>query len=255
MSEAEKFLEDLPGDQTDKSPDILEQPLNPEPEKAMDTDGEDVQDDGDDSKEFKPKNRRERRLQEKLQQERESSIFLAGKLEARTEAERALRSEDADYLKGIERIYGTDTPEAQLATDLLKKAIVGARDDARESALADYKQQREQEIAEQREAEAQLDGFIDEIEDTYDVRLTRAQEQGYFQLLERMSPKDANGDVTEYADPHAVWEVFQDRLKGKGTDNRAKQLSSRSMVPGGAIKESKLPDDSAARFLTEEGII
>jgi hypothetical protein len=255
MNEQEQFLKDLESDQDGKSVDILEQNLIPDLEKGEDDKKED--DKGGDSEgddEIQGKNRREKRLLKRLEAERNSSMFLAGKLEAREEARVAI-SESADYLKDVERIYGTDTPEAQLATDLLKKAIVGARDDAENRAYARIMDERKKEAEAERQAASQLDSFIEEIEDTYDVTLNEAQEKSYFTLLQKMSPKDTHGNVTEYADPHAVWEVFQDKLKSRGTDNRAKQLSSRSMVKSGASKETSLQDDSATRFLKESGII
>lgn len=242
MNETDKFLDDL---KTDTAP--LDTPLEPEkaPE-AADEGGE------TDIGELKPRNRRERRLQAALTAERESSIFLAGKLEARTEAERAL-TEESDYLKGVERIYGTATPEAQLATDLLKKAIAGARDEAEERAWNRMQAEREREAEAQREADRELDGIIDDLEDTYNVELTEPQERAYFRLLQEMSPKQ-DGVVTEYADPHAVWGVFQERIKNRGTGNRARDLASRSMVSSGS-SESTLKADASERFLKDNGII
>lgn len=248
MDEQQKFLEGLEGDQTPA--DIFELPLDGEP--AVVTEETEVEDtDGD----LKPKNRRERRLMRKLQEERESSMFLAGKLEARNEARSAL-DEESDYLKTVEHIYGTDTPETRTATDLLKKAMIGLRDDAENRAYDKIKaeQQREQQI--ELDATNELDSYIDDIEDTYDVELNPVQQTAYFQLLQKMSPKDRDGNVTQYADPHAVWEVFQEKITPKGTDNRAKALANRSMVQSGSpAKENSLQDDTHTRFLKENGII
>lgn len=256
MNEQEKFLKDLESDQN-REVDILDMPLDgstsaKEEDKKEDS-NEGSEDDGDDEG-LKPKNRRERRLLRKLDAERESSIFLAGKLEAREEAKKSV-TEESDYLKSIERIYGTDTPEAQIATDLLKKALTGVRDDAEQRAYDRMKSDREREVAEERDSSKELDAFVEDIEDTYDVSLTEAQETSFFKLLQKMSPKDREGRVIGYADPHAVWEVFSERLKSKGTDNRAKDLSARSMVQSGASKESSLKDDASSRFLRENGII
>lgn len=254
MNETEQFLKNITGEEPEKD-DLLDGPLVPEPAKeeepAVEAPETEVEDEGD---EFKPKNRREKRLLKKLQEERESSMFLAGKLEAREEAKR-VRDEESDYLKAIERIYGTETPEAQLATDLLKKAILGARDEARTLAVEEFRTERQREIQAEKEAKRELEGFIEDIEDTYNVSLTDAQEKSFFQLLQKMSPKDTEGNVVSYADPHAVWEVLQERMSKKGTDSRAKDLSFRSMVQSGAPKESTLQDDAGARILRENGII
>ncbi len=254
MNENEKFLQDLENDQNQGDVDILNQPLEPEVAKPKDdekpeNEGDENEDEGD----LKPRNRRERRLMRKLTSERESSIFLAGKLEARSEAEKSV-TEEADYLKSVERIYGNETPENQLAGELLKKAIVGARDDAENRAYNRIKSEQQQQVEEQRKAEGILDGFIEDIEDTYDVSMTEAMETSYFKLLQKMSPKDSQGNVTGYADPHAVWEVFQDKLKSKGTNNRSKELSNRSMTQSGTQQQSTLQNDTDAKFLRENGI-
>lgn len=249
MNEVEEFLKDTEGDPN--KVDVLEQPLDPETpvveEAKVGEEGTTTDEDG------KPRNRRERRLMAKLDAERESNIFQAGKLAAFTEVKKTV-TEESDYLKAVERIYGTETPEAQLATDLLKKAIVGARDDAKEQAIAELREERKREIEEQRAAEKELDDMVDELEDEYGVTFTDTQERAFFLLLEKMSPKDKDGSVREYADPHAVYEVFQERLK-KPVDNRAKDMSSRSMTNSGAPKESNLNSDVTARFLKEQGII
>lgn len=255
MNEVEKFLEDT-NPKVDVV-DVLDQPLVPddlakvEGEQVVDANANDSQDDGDDSK---PRNRRERRLMQRLEDEKQSSAFLAGKLSARSDAEKAV-SEEADYLKAVEQIYGNDTPEKQLATDLLKKAITGARDDAERRAYERLISERENESRSEAQANDELDTMIDELEDEHGVTLTPAQEKGFFQLLQKMSPKDSDGNVKEYADPAAVWEVFAERLQKRGGDNRAKDMSSRSMTQSGAARESNLTNDVTARFLNDNGII
>jgi hypothetical protein len=258
MSAQEEFLKDTEGK---KEVDILDQPLvededfeKSKVETKEDDKGTDDEDGEDATTDGKPKNRRERRLMAKLQSERESSMFLAGKLEARTEAAKAV-TEESDYIKSLEKIWGTETPEAQIATDLLKKAVVGARDDAEQRAFARLQELQRTEAQEERQADTELDNMIDDIEDTYSVSLTEPQEKAYFQLLVKMSPKDKEGRVSEYADPHAVWEVFQEKLQSKKPDTRAKDLSSRSMVHSGSAKDNKGATDAHEKFLKENGII
>ncbi len=243
-NELEQFLQDTEQQETnpfahlDKTPETVEQP-----EKEPEDDG------------LKPKNRRERRLSAKLEAERQSNMFLAAKLEAINEAKANLSDEQADYLKAIEQIYGTDTPEAQMATELLKKALVGVSREAEERALKRIQEERQQEQQAVAQAENQLEEILDEIEDTYNVDLTPDQERAYFTLLQKMSPKDKNGEVVSLADPHAVWEVFQDKLSRRPVDNRAKELSARSMTQNGAVKNSDLQEDAGLRLLKEMGVI
>jgi len=256
QNEVEKFLADT--EPNTNKVDVLDAPLVEDGTGATGqtatTENNEGNNTGEDLGELKPRNRRERRLMDKLAAERESSSFMAGKLAAREEAKSAI-TEESDYLKAVERIYGTDSPEAVLATDLLKKAIVGARDDAENRAYERIKSERQREIEEARQAEKQLDDMVDEIEDEYGVTLTDTQERAFFTPLERMSPKDKQGAVIEYADPHAVWEVFQEKLNKRPSDNRAKDMSSRSMTQSGSSTESNLNNDVQARFLKENGII
>lgn len=252
MNEQEKFFEATEEDL--KKVDVLEDPLIPENSGKSDED-KSTSAESSNEEDGQPRNRRERRLLAKLQAERESSMFLAGKLEARTEAQKAI-TEEVDYLKAIESIYGNESPEATLATDLLRKAIVGARDDAEKRAYDRITQERQSQNDEESEAANELDSFIEDIEEEYNVTLNDAQERSYFQLLQKMSPKDKQGNVIEYADPHAVWEIFSEKLNKRTNDNsRVKDLSSRSMVSSGTPIEGKTDDDATARFLREQGII
>ena len=260
MNEHEKFLNGLEENGTEV--DILEAPLTPEPAKEETEEASTVdepvtttQEESTDDSIFgiKPKNRRERRKLQRLVEDRESAIDLANRYSTIADNSRAA-TEETDYIKSVESIYGSDTLEAKTATEILKKALVGVRDDAENRAYERIKAERQQEIEAESQAEQRLDSFIDEIEDTYNVALTEAQERSYFQLLQKMSPKDRNGVVIEYADPHAVWEVFQERTTRR-PDNRAKDLSARSMVQSGTSKESNLQDDVTARALQDMGII
>lgn len=265
-NEYDQFLSGLEDDQQ-QGVDILEQPLVPgvppapgetPAQQVTPPQADDDDDDGGDVLEFKPRNRRERRLLRKLTDEKNSSSFLAGKLEAMTTAQQSLSNEEADYLKGLDSIFGTDTPETRAATDLLKKAFIGSREDAKRAAIAEYRAEQQQEAEKSQRAQAELDGFIDEIEDTYGVQLNATQEKSFVDLLRKMSPKDANKNIVGYADPHAVWEVFVERSKKTATPNvvpRAKNLANRSMTQGATPVPSTLQDDSAVRFLRESGII
>ena len=250
----EKFLGEL-GDDQNQEVDILDQPLVPEtttpPAKEDGVKPEEGEE--EDEFEFKPRNRRERRLLRTLDGERQSSRFLAEKLQTKTEADASL--ENSDYLKAIEKIYGTDSPEAVAATELLKQALVGVRNDAENRA---YNRMNADRIAEAQQAQRQqeeLDGFIDEIEDENNISLNPAQEKSYIELLKKMSRKDANGNIIAYADPHSTFEIFKERTKKKGTPPRAKELSNRSMAQTTSQGDSNLEDEVARRYLQANGII
>jgi hypothetical protein len=245
-----EFLKDL---EVPQSKDIFEQPLVDEPgvtQPPADTTAQVVE------PKDEPKNRRERRLEAKLQAERESSIALAARLEAITEAQRQQReTAPSEYVKQIERIYGTNTPEAQEATNLLVSALKGAEDRATERALEAFREeQRKAKEEEANEAKA-LDEMVDDIEDTYGVTLDDMSRKAFFQELERVSPKDRNGEIIAYADGHAVFEGLQARRHAAQPQTRAKDLASRGMVKTGAQAATTVQDDAQERWLKENGII
>lgn len=237
------FLKDIG---QEKSQDILTQPLVEQAPAATPEPTED---------EEEARNRRERRLKAKLQAERESAIALAARLEALTQAQRATQSSEVDdYLRVAEQIYGNTTPETAAATELLKKSLLGAEERAYARALQAFEERQQAEEAEVQEAERSLDQMVDDIEETYNVSMDETTQQAFYQLLERLSPK-RNGEIVEYADPHAVWEQLQARRQQNAVPNRAKDLAARSMARTGAQTNSNLEDDAHARWLRDNGII
>lgn len=251
MDEQEKFLKDLEPKEDGKL-DLFEAPLNgesPEPAEKKE-EPEEVPDD--------IKNRRHKRLEAKLQAERESNIQMAARLEAISEAKKfAADSEPNKSLESIDRIYGTDSPEGVAATELLKNALQGVQKKATEDALEIFRKE-QREIAEaSRKEERALDSMLEEIEDEYNVDLTSPKSEelrkSFFKRLEKLSPKDSDGNILHYADHHAVWEDLSAQIQKK-PETRAKDLSSRSMVSTVAT-ESKSTSSAGEKWLIENGII
>lgn len=252
MNEENQFLKEL--EQTDEiKVDNFDAPLTETPKEPQAL--EVVEDEDDPEKQPESvKDRRHRRLEAKLAAEREANIRLAARLEAVAEAKNA---DTDDYLKSIERIYGTDSPEAQTATELLKTALKSVEDRAHQRALEDMRAERESEKAQVSKEEESLDLMIEELEDEHGIDLTSARAEstrkGFFTLLEKMSPKDSQGNIIAYADHNAVWEAFQDKLNKKPV-NPAKSLASRSMTPSANSTAGTL-DTAGEQFLKENGII
>jgi hypothetical protein len=243
MNEENKFLEDL---DPENKPNPLDAAVFPEEKEIIEP--EEVPEN--------IKNRQHRRLEAKLQAEREANIELSARLEAIAEAKRSTESE-SEYLSAVERIYGTNTPEALTATDILKNALKGVKEEAKEEALAVLREEQRQAEAEVAREVDHLDSIQEEIEDTYGVDLSSPEakelRQTFFKRLERLSPKDSDGNVIEYADHHAIWEDLQSKIQ-KRTESRAKDLSARSMVNSGS-PESKLTQSAHEKWLLENGII
>lgn len=260
MNETQKFLEDS----EEKKVDIMDMPLDggevskpTATEDAATTDDENAEDPEKQTDEVK--NRRHRRLEERLQAERESNIALNARLQTIAEAKKG-SGEEADFLKGVDRIYGTDTPEAVAATELLKNTLRGLHDSAKQSALEEVRAERQKEVEAQRKADQEVSHMIEEIDEDYNVDLSSTGNErlrkGFFSLLQKMSPKDADGNITQYADHTAVWEAFQAQMNSKkSTENRAKDLASRSTTQSGASAGAKTQDDAATKWLKENGII
>ncbi len=249
-NEQEQFLKDITSEGADQDPfAYLNEQLPVEQPKEEGTPDESAKPEG----ELEPRNRRERRLEARLQAERESGIQLAARLQA-LEEQRSTPAQASEAVSSIERIYGVDSPEAREATEILKNELARVREEATQAALSALEERSSRETRAVKEAEQQLDGMLEEIEDEFDVDLDQQSRTDFFKLLERMSPKDRDGNIIQYADHMAVWEDYQTRMK-RPADNTAKNLSARSMTSGSAAADTNLSNDVAERYLRENGII
>lgn len=242
MSETSEFLKELEVENKDS---VLETPITEEAAKA----------ETEEESEQKLKNRRERRLAAKLQAEREANIDLNARLQTINESKNLRAStDDAEYLKRIEKIYGNATPEAKEATELLKEAMRGLEESATQRALEKLQAERGSEAKAAQDEEKNLDNILDTVEDNHGIDMSsEAERKGFLALLEKLSPKDKDGDIIEYADPDATAELYLSRKEK--SSSRAKELASRSMTRSGSSQPSKLEEDAAVRFLRENDII
>lgn len=249
-SEQEQFLKDIGTEGGDQDPfAYLNEQLPVAQAEQEGTTNESAGKDG----ELEPRNRRERRLEARLQAERESGIQLAARLQA-LEEQRNSPAQTSEAVSSIERIYGVDSPEAREATEILKSELARVREEATQAALSALEERNSRETQAVQEAERQLDGMLEDIEDEFDVDMTDQARTDFFKLLERMSPKDKDGNIIQYADHIAVWEDYQTRIQ-KPADNTAKNLSARSMTVSATAADTSLSNDVAERYLRENGII
>lgn len=247
MDETKQFLEELdskPENILDKldAPDSVVEPIAEVKEPEEDN-------------EFKAKNRRERRLVEQNQRLREEAIASRAREEALAEARKINEgTQTAEYLKLLEPIYGNREPGQAEATELLKKAFQGMKDENKREILEELaKRESDESKAVEKEEEA-LDEILDNVEDKHGIDFSQeATRQGYLTLMEKLSPKDREGNIIEYADGDAVAEVFKSTQKQ--SNQRAKDLADRSMVRSGASQPSKLEDDATVKYLKEIGVI
>lgn len=236
----EEFLKDL---EPSNERDPLNEPLTQEPIEPAVTDDEE-----------EPGNRVERRLRAKLQSERESSIALAARLEALTEAQKFSRdTEISSFEEKAMRIYGNQTPENAAATELLVSALKEVKEEAKREARQETRDELRQDYEAVAVEEKNLDEMLEEIEDESRSTIDAPTRKAFYSLLERLSPKDGEGNIIEYADHHAVWEELQARKQPQNT--RAKDLASRSMVRTGASPASSVETSATERWLKENGIL
>lgn len=233
-SEVNKFFEGLPSEDKQVAMVFEEDKGAQKPPSAPteETDEDDVH-----------KNRRQRRLEQKLQQERASNILLAERLRAATELDKT-KKENPDVDGRLIEIFGTEETGKKLAkhfSELLNETKASAR----EEALQEIEQAQNSEKEEVSKAEDEIDQNLEAIEDAYGVDLTSdtkeasSKRKQFLELVEKMSPKDEDGNLTDYADFNSVYEVFQDSHK---IDNsRQKEIASRSMQRGGSSKSAERP--------------
>lgn len=244
MSEQQDFLKDL---EIDNKDNVLDKPLEVEAkvEPAKEETAEET--------EQRAKNRRERRLLEKQSQLREEVLQANARLEGIREAQNLrATTEEADYLKRVEKIYGNATPEAIEATNLLKEALQGVLKTAKTESREEMKAEMDSESKAEKEEERNLDNILDKVEDEHGIDMSNDEQRtGFLNLLQRLSPKDRDGNIIEYADPETTAEIFKSR---QGSSNsRAKELASRSMTRSGESQPSKIQLDAIEEMAKERG--
>lgn len=201
------------------------------------------------------RNRHVRRLEAKLQAEREANIASAARIEVLSEAQKLReQSTQSGWEEKARRIYGNDKPENAAASDLLVQSIREATESAKREILEETRSEYRQQAEEENKEIATVQGYIEQIEDHYGVDLTSNNAQGkqreFKDLWFKLSPKDSNGEVTEYADPFEVFEIFNSRQPS----NRAKDISSRSMIRSRSV-DTPVQDDATVKYLRDNGII
>lgn len=234
MSEQSEFLKDL----DTHTEDSFEKPLIENVEKQEEEDTE-----------FKAKNRRERRLMAENTRLREEAIAASAR--AQTLAEIGKSQEGADPLKKVRAIYGDDTPEKKIASDIMENTLREIEERAVQRAVEKFEGSRDEESKAVRQEEDTLDDILANVEDEYGI--DDSDRKGYLTLLEKISPKDRDGNIIEYADPDYVAETYL-KLKEKSS-SRAKDLASRGMTRSGSSQPSDLERSQVEKELKALGII
>lgn len=226
-SEVNKFFEGLPSEDKQLQDVFEEKAVKPTENKEKEADGE----------ETPHKNRRERRMEQKLQQERESNILLAERLRVATDLDRT-KKENPDVDGRLIEIFGTEETGKKLAKHF-SELLNETKESAREEALREIESAQNSEKEEVSKAEDEIDQNLEAIEDQYGVDLTSDTKEAtkirkqFLELVEKMSPKDKDGTITDYADFGAVYEIF-DQTHNKIDNSRQKEIANRSMQRSGS---------------------
>lgn len=181
------------------------------------------------------KNRRHRRLEQQLQDEREARIRAEAQRDANSESTKFSRNTgevDPRYLA----IYG-DKPETRQAWQIQQEMLNDYKEQAKAEALDEIRQSQVASQQQQREFESFIDTELENIEDEFNVDVTsdapvaRKARREFLEMVHDASPKDENGEITAYADFASVWEFYQlKQAKDKPTTGRQKEISSRTMT-------------------------
>lgn len=152
-----------------------------------------------------------------------------------------------DVIDSFTTVIGNDTPEKVSALNALKKSLSSLDQRASQKAIEQLESIRNEEVEADREAEDELENAFDNIEETFDVDITsnnaiaRKTRQEFVSFVERIAPKDRNGDIVDYPDMVQAFETFSEIKKSTQQPNRAKDLASRGMrnsaeAPVGEVK-------------------
>lgn len=162
-----------------------------------------------------------------------------------TEAERFVKDtvtskeEQDEILSSLTEIVGNDTPQKVAAVNRLRKALAEGEDRAVKKAvehLETVSQQEQQKLTEEEtRAEQELEDGFENIEEQFGVDLyaptNKKLKDEFIDFIIRVAPKDKQGEVVEYPDFQETFKLFKDTRKTP--NNRAKELSSRSMTRSG----------------------
>ena len=246
MSEINKFFEGLPSEDkqaTDIFNDKAETPAVV-PEKGED--------------EPKSKDRRYRRLEQKLQEERESNIALAERIRvlAELKEEQMSNRDNDDFDPELIELFG-DNEAGKRVAQIFEKKLATVSERAKEEALRELSEARNYEEDLVNEYSNQIDEEFANIEDRYDVDLSgndansRKLRELYVNELQRRSHKDQDGNIDSYPDFEATFEDVLEKVKPDNSRN--KEIADKSMVRSGQGTPAN-DDDAQLRHLRSLGI-
>lgn len=249
MNEIDKFFGDLP------SEDLQEQDVFGEKggQKVEDTTTQVVVEpkvpakDGEGTEPHK--NRKHRRWETNLDQRERDLIAREARIEALAGISQNNSSSSSDMPAEWVALYG-NTPESKQAWQLQEKMFKDASERAKTEALKEFESKQEASRKEQKQFESFIDNELESLEDEYNVDLTsdapaaRKARREFLELVQNLSPKDASGTITGYADFDSTFQVYQKTRSVEKTGenvDRKKEIASKTMQQSapGAVESEK----------------
>lgn len=248
MNEIDKFFGDLPtDDKTERDifgdgsgkPKASEEGVLPENGEGEGGEGK--------GEEFR-KNRRHRRLEEKMRQKDEMLIALNERVRVLSEVKNQEGFTPGQMPAEWVALYG-DTPEAKTAWAMQERLLKEHREQAKKEAIAEFREEQANAIKQQKEFESFIDTELEDLEEEFNIDLTsnapaaKKARREFLELVQKVSPKDENGNVTGYADFASTFELYKNQKaaaeKPNTTVNRQKEIAAQSMQESGQGKPAQ----------------
>lgn len=222
-----EFFNNLPKEDKSEKADIFAVPSKEvvAPAVKAEDDEEDVED--------SLKNRRHRRLEAKLQAEREANIALSERVKVLSEVDKFAK-DTPEVDPDIAKMFDASDVGKENALRLSRK-LNEIQEKAEERAIARIAQEKDKESEELTEAGNFIDSQLETLEDQYKVTFYGSKKADdlrseFLQFVEDMSPKDRDGNLKDYADFETSFETFIElKTKDKPDNSRSREIASRSM--------------------------
>ncbi len=207
------------------------------------------------------KNRQHKRLEQRLQAERESNIELAARLKVYEEFKQNVVKEmpiDSRLVK----IFGNDTPEkvelAKHFTEILEEYKGSARTEAIKSLKEEMANERDEEDREVSSYESKIESGLEAIEDSFGVDITSDEatktRKEFLDFVTKIAPKDEDGSPIELPDLVGAYEIYQSASKAP-KNTRREEIASRSMQQSGQSIDQKAQVSDEEKWLVANGIV
>lgn len=244
MDKEKKALNEFLGEFSDE---IEKNPFEDENEDPFTKEEETAEESAVEEKEEKLPYHQDPKLQKYLdKREKEIESRIRESLGKETEKfTQETKSEDTEVKSVLEELIGNDTPQKVAMVKKFEGILLKGTERAKEEALKEIESRRQEEINQDIEADNELESAFEAIEEGYKVDITsnnplaKKTRQEFISYVEKIAPKDRNGDIKDYPDMGAAWEEFQEKKKATQQPNRAKELASRSMTRSSEVVQAK----------------